>query len=169
MRPVTDVHELFRRQRAIRTFTDEDVPDELVNRVLTAAIHGPSGSNTQPWPFIVIRDPRVKHALSEVYEEARAAARVPLPSAAGARQPLSAASRTDRGPRERSRFGSGGIVDGRLDLSECGEPHAGRPRPWPRDRAHDLAPPPQGSDPRHPWHPRPYRECRHHPARLARP
>jgi len=90
MKPITDVHELFRHQRAIRTFTDEDVPDALVNQVLTAAIHGPSGSNTQPWHFIVIRDPRVKHAISEVYEAARAAGVTRL-SAGGARQPLSAA------------------------------------------------------------------------------
>ena len=91
MQPVTDVHELFRRQRAIRSFTGEDVPDELVNQVLTAAIHGPSGSNTQPWHFIVIRDPRVKQALSEVYEEARSAAGATRPAAGGVRQPLSAA------------------------------------------------------------------------------
>src|SRR5215813_12279956 len=92
MRPVTDVQELFRRQRAIRSFTDQDVPDELVNRVLTAAIHGPSGSNTQPWHFIVIRDPAVKQAISEAYEEARAAAYPGRsPAATGPRQPLSAA------------------------------------------------------------------------------
>jgi nitroreductase len=90
MKPVTDVHELFRHQRAIRTFTDEEVPDELVKQVLTAAIHAPSGSNTQPWHFIVIRDPRVKQAISEVYEEARAAGTT-RPSAGGVRQPLSAA------------------------------------------------------------------------------
>ena len=36
MKPVSDVHELFRRQRAIRSFTDEDVPDALVDQVLTA-------------------------------------------------------------------------------------------------------------------------------------
>jgi hypothetical protein len=36
MKPITDVHELFRHQRAIRNFTDEDVPDALVNQVLTA-------------------------------------------------------------------------------------------------------------------------------------
>ena len=54
MQPITNVHELFRHQRAIRTFTGEDVPDALVNQVLTAAIHGPSGSNTQPWHFIEI-------------------------------------------------------------------------------------------------------------------
>ena len=91
MKPITNVHELFRHQRAIRSFTDEDVPEELVNRVLTAAIHGPSGSNTQPWHFIVIRDRAVKQAISDVYEEARAAVSGIAPAAGGPRQPLSAA------------------------------------------------------------------------------
>ena len=92
MKPITDVHELFRYQRAIRTFTAEDVPEALVEQVLTAAIHAPSGSNTQPWHFIVIRDPAVKQAISEVYEEARTAANRDRPQAAGGvRQPLSAA------------------------------------------------------------------------------
>jgi nitroreductase len=92
MKPITDVHALFRYQRAIRAFTDEDVPDELVNQVLTAAIHGPSGSNTQPWHFIVIRDQAVKNAIGEVYEEARATTYGTTPrSTGGARQPLSAA------------------------------------------------------------------------------
>ena len=89
MQPITDVHMLVRHQRAIHTFTDVEVPDEVVNQVLTAAIHGPSGSNTQPWHFIVIRDPAVKQAISAVYEEARAEG--PTSSASGARQPLAAA------------------------------------------------------------------------------
>jgi nitroreductase len=89
MQPITDVFRLFRYQRAIRSFTEEDVPDELVHQVLTAAIHGPSGSNSQPWHFIVVRDPTVKHAISAVYEEARAAG--PTPSSGGPRQPLAAA------------------------------------------------------------------------------
>jgi nitroreductase len=89
MQPITDVFRLFRYQRAVRTFTEEDVPDDLVNQVLTAAIHGPSGSNTQPWHFIVVREPTVKQAISAVYEEARAAG--PTPSAGGARQPLAVA------------------------------------------------------------------------------
>ena len=92
MKPITDVHALFRYQRAIRTFTDEEVPDALIDQVLTAAIHGPSGSNTQPWHFIVIRDPAVKQAISDVYEEARTAANQDRPLAAGGvRQPLAAA------------------------------------------------------------------------------
>lgn len=91
MRPITDVNELFRHQRAIRNFTDEDVPNELVNQVLTAATHAPSGSNTQPWHFIVIRDQSVKNAISEVYDEARATYTAPRPSSGGVRPPLSAA------------------------------------------------------------------------------
>lgn len=91
MKPITDVNELFRHQRAIRNFTDEDVPDELVEQVLTAAIHAPSGSNTQPWHFIVIRDQSVKNAISEVYEEARATYAATRPSPGSVRQPLSAA------------------------------------------------------------------------------
>src|SRR5262245_1218896 len=92
MKPITDIKELFRRQRAIRNFTGEDVPDALVEQVLTAAIHGPSGSNTQPWHFIVIRDPAVKQAISDAYEEARAETyRDRPPVVGGPRQPLSAA------------------------------------------------------------------------------
>jgi nitroreductase len=92
MKPVTDIKELFRSQRAIRNFTSEDVSDALVTEVLTAAIHGPSGSNTQPWHFIVIRDPAIKQAVSEAYEEARAETyRDRPPAVGGARQPMSAA------------------------------------------------------------------------------
>jgi nitroreductase len=92
MKPITDIKELFRSQRAIRNFTGQDVPDALVDQVLTAAIHGPSGSNTQPWHFIVIRDPAIKQAISEAYEEARAETYRDRPLAGGGpRQPLSAA------------------------------------------------------------------------------
>src|SRR4029453_5179363 len=76
----------------IRNFTDEDVPDALVDRVLTAEIHAPSGSNTQPWHFIVIRDQAVKKATSEADEGARAPPSPDRPAAAGGpRQPISAA------------------------------------------------------------------------------
>jgi nitroreductase len=90
LKPVTEAMELFRHQRAIRAFTDEDVPNELVEQVLQAAIHGPSGSNTQPWYFIVVRDQDVKDQLSEVYEEAFRDTYGDTPPARGAdRQPFS--------------------------------------------------------------------------------
>ena len=48
MKPIANVHELFRSQRAIRSFTDEEVPDALLDQVLTAAIHGPSAPTPSP-------------------------------------------------------------------------------------------------------------------------
>jgi nitroreductase len=71
MQPITDPNELFRHQRAVRAFADREVSDELVRQVLEAATHAPSGSNTQPWRFIVVRDPAVKRALSAEYEAAQ--------------------------------------------------------------------------------------------------
>ena len=88
MQPITDVAELFRHQRAVRAFSDRDVDQDTVERLLTAATHGPSGSNTQPWRFIVVRDPEVKSQLSEVYEAAFAEAYAgQAPARAADRQP----------------------------------------------------------------------------------
>ncbi len=72
MQPINDVMELFRHQRAVRAWSDQSVPDELVRQVIEAATHAPSGSNSQPWRFIVIRDQAVKDQLSALYEEAMA-------------------------------------------------------------------------------------------------
>ena len=71
MRPIEDAGELFRRQRAVRAWSDREVDDETVRAVLQAAIHAPSGSNTQPWNFIVVRDPEQKARIREVYDRAR--------------------------------------------------------------------------------------------------
>ena len=92
MQPITEAMELFRHQRAVRAWADRPVPDELVREVLQAAIHAPSGSNTQPWHFIVVRDQAVKERLSAIYADALADVRgVPAPQPDGDRQPLSAA------------------------------------------------------------------------------
>lgn len=88
MEPITEVADLFRHQRAVRAFSDRDVDQTTVEELLTAATHGPSGSNTQPWRFIVVRDPEVKARLSEVYEAAFAEAYAGrAPARAADRQP----------------------------------------------------------------------------------
>ena len=40
--------------RAIRRYTDEPVPDEVLRDILFAATRAPSGSNRQPFRFIVL-------------------------------------------------------------------------------------------------------------------
>ncbi|MBM3300018.1 MAG: nitroreductase [Deltaproteobacteria bacterium] len=43
------------QRRSIRKFKDAPVPDEIIVRVLNAAIQAPSGKNRQPWRFIVVK------------------------------------------------------------------------------------------------------------------
>ena len=60
-----DFFEVVHTQRAIRRFRDEPVSDEAVRTILDAAIRAPSGSNLQPWRWIVVRDATVKARLAE--------------------------------------------------------------------------------------------------------
>ena len=59
--------EAIHTQRAIRRFTGEPVSDEVIERVLEAAVRAPSGRNTQPWRFVVIRDAATKREIGEYY------------------------------------------------------------------------------------------------------
>ena len=49
-----DVYEAVTSRRSVRGFTDEPVPREVLERVLTAAAWAPSGSDLQPWHIYVV-------------------------------------------------------------------------------------------------------------------
>jgi nitroreductase len=51
-----DLLEGLATTRAIRRTTDEPVPDEVLRDILFAATRAPSGSNRQPFRFVVLRD-----------------------------------------------------------------------------------------------------------------
>ena len=57
------------RQRACRDFTDDPIPDADIERILGAATHAPSGENTQPWVFVVVRDEDVRIRLVDLTRE----------------------------------------------------------------------------------------------------
>lgn len=62
-------YSLLSTTRSIRRISDAPVPDEVLERVLQAAVWAPSGGNRQPWRVIVVRDRDVKQALSDLYVE----------------------------------------------------------------------------------------------------
>jgi nitroreductase len=43
-------------RRAVREFTAEPVPEDVLRRLIDAAIQAPSAINQQPWSFTVVRD-----------------------------------------------------------------------------------------------------------------
>jgi nitroreductase len=61
-------------QRAIRYWQEKPVPRELLEKVVEAGSKAPSGSNTQPWVFVVVDDEakreQVGAALRAIFESA---------------------------------------------------------------------------------------------------
>ncbi|WP_089229395.1 nitroreductase [Actinacidiphila glaucinigra] len=56
-----DVYEAVDSRRAVRAFSDEPVPKEVLDRVLTAAARAPSSGNLQPWHvYVVTGEPLVE-------------------------------------------------------------------------------------------------------------
>ncbi len=62
-----DLFEAINTQRAMRRLKPDPVPDDLIWKVLEAAIRAPSGGNRQPWNFLVVRDPEKKRKIAEWY------------------------------------------------------------------------------------------------------
>jgi nitroreductase len=60
---VPDFFDVVHTQRAARTFLPDDIDDETVARILTAASHAPSAENSQPYVFVVVRDPELRAAI----------------------------------------------------------------------------------------------------------
>ncbi len=65
-----DLFEAINTQRAMRRLKPDPVPEELIWKVLEAAIRAPSGGNRQPWNFIVIRDAETKKKIAGWYLDA---------------------------------------------------------------------------------------------------
>lgn len=55
--------ELALKRRSIRKFTNEPVPDELIEKLLHIGMSGPSACNRKPWEFYVITNEDVLKQL----------------------------------------------------------------------------------------------------------
>jgi nitroreductase len=62
--------EAIHSARALRRFKPDPVPDEIITRVLEAAICAPSGGNSQDWLFVVITDLEQKQRIGAAYAKA---------------------------------------------------------------------------------------------------
>jgi nitroreductase len=57
---------LIESRRAVRRFTSEPVPDEVIRDCLELAVLAPNSCNLQPWSFQVVRDPALLARLHPV-------------------------------------------------------------------------------------------------------
>lgn len=53
----------MRTRRTVRDFSTEPVPFELIANAVATAGTAPSGANQQPWTFVVVSNPDIKHQI----------------------------------------------------------------------------------------------------------
>lgn len=56
-----------RRTEFGKNFISKEIPDSIVERLLSAALHAPSVGFSQPWEFIIIRDPLIKAKVKDSF------------------------------------------------------------------------------------------------------
>ncbi|TNM48313.1 5,6-dimethylbenzimidazole synthase [Nocardioides albidus] len=60
------LYDVIERRRDVRAeFTGEPVPEDVLLRVLGAAHRAPSVGMSQPWDFVVVRDPALRRTFRE--------------------------------------------------------------------------------------------------------
>ena len=57
--------EIIKNRRSVRDFTNEEIADSDIRKIIGAGIAAPSARNQQPWEFIVIKDRNILNKLSE--------------------------------------------------------------------------------------------------------
>ena len=96
-----DLREALRGTAAIREFTDDPVPDEVVAAILDDARFAPSGGNRQPWSVALVKDPQLRRRLADAmqpvwndYVDATASGRTPFTAV----EPANYTPSADRSP-----------------------------------------------------------------------
>jgi nitroreductase len=65
-----DVFEAIVHRRSIRRYTSANISDDLIEKLLTAAMYAPSAVNRQPWHFIVFRDRETMQSIISFHRNA---------------------------------------------------------------------------------------------------
>lgn len=55
--------DFIKKRHSVRQFTDEQIPEQTIKEIITAATCAPSGKNQQNWHFVVITD---KQKIAEI-------------------------------------------------------------------------------------------------------
>ena len=64
-----DTLECIAKRRSVRKFTEQDITNEQLKKLMQAARLAPSWANTQCWEFVIVRDQAVKEKLAATMPE----------------------------------------------------------------------------------------------------
>lgn len=77
-RNTSDILDNIDTRRSVRSFSNDPVSDQDLEKILMAAMASPSALNEQPWEFIVITDKNIKSQIKSINKYASFAANAPL-------------------------------------------------------------------------------------------
>jgi iodotyrosine deiodinase len=63
LRRAQEFYKMMHSRRTFRNFSDRPVPREVIEYCIRAGGTAPSGANLQPWHFVAVSDPVVKHEI----------------------------------------------------------------------------------------------------------
>lgn len=61
-----EVEEAITKRRAVRTYTDRPVPDEVLDRIMRLALRAPTGGGAQAWALMLVKDPAKRLEIAEL-------------------------------------------------------------------------------------------------------
>jgi nitroreductase len=61
----TPTEDVILKRRSVRNYKKEQVPEFMIKRILEAGRFAPSAGNSQPWKFIVVREPEIIKGLTD--------------------------------------------------------------------------------------------------------
>ncbi len=62
-------YEEMNRRRSVRFFSGRSVPQDLIEQAILTASTAPSGAHRQPWRFVAVNDPALKHEIRVAAEK----------------------------------------------------------------------------------------------------
>jgi nitroreductase len=82
-----ELKEVIEKRESVRDYEDKPIPQDKRLRVLDAARLAPSGSNRQPWKFVVVKDRQTRQKLAQAAEGQTFVGKAPVVIAAVATMP----------------------------------------------------------------------------------
>ena len=61
-----DFYDVIEKRRTIRDFENETIPEEVVERIISAGLKAPTNDHMRDWHYIVIRDKETVLNLLEI-------------------------------------------------------------------------------------------------------
>lgn len=66
-----NISEAIKTRKSVRSFLDQDVSLETINKILDIARHAPSGANSQPWQVAIVKGTKKQQLTTALVSEFR--------------------------------------------------------------------------------------------------